>query len=564
VDPPAPPYEPTHTLGSVTISKVANLIVPDDATFTLYKDGEPVASATYAEFINFKHSFTDLDEGTYSVIETGADVAGWNLDTTYSGSVTLEKTTAENGDTSVSSGTITVTNRYEEIYAPQTPTLINVEVQKIWVDNEDALELRPVSIDVQLYADGEAYGDPVSMDAENDWTAVWYDLSDDAIYTVDEVAVPAGYTKSIDGYTITNTLNSIVESGDPALPDLTVNKVDGEGKALSGAVFTLSGEGYATTVTSDANGKAVFAAIPVGSYTLSETTAPEGYKAIDTTWTVEVTASKGDYSISVGEDGIINKVWSWITSIFVDKTAQASVTVVNELLPVDPPTPPTPPVDEPEYGSLTITKLSNGAATPAGTVFTVSGPEGYKLEVRYEDFVNGSYTVADLLPGTYTVSEGDAKVDGYTLKVEGNDSNAAVIANSVANVLITNNYTAEQPPYIPPVIPDPIVPTPNPDPVVPTPDPVVPDPDPVVPDPEPVEPPVEPEVPDEPVEIPDEDVPLAPVPQPGIDLEDIPDEEVPLAQPPQTGDNFLFWLAASILSAIGLVFTSLKLRKNEG
>lgn len=85
-----------------------------------------------------------------------------------------------------------------------------ITVSKNWSDADNQDGKRPGKINVQLYADGEAYGTPVELNASNSWSYTFTGLKKAAhgtaiTYTVDEVDVPAGYTKSISGFTITNS-----------------------------------------------------------------------------------------------------------------------------------------------------------------------------------------------------------------------------------------------------------------------------------------------------------------------------------------------------------------------
>ena len=111
--------EPVHTLGSIVVNKnTTGVTTPVGATFQLQKlngetwtnVGEAVA---YSSFVNNAYKFAGLEEGTYRIVESGAEVDGYTLETTYSDNVVLTKTTAENGDTSVNSGEFFVTNTYE-------------------------------------------------------------------------------------------------------------------------------------------------------------------------------------------------------------------------------------------------------------------------------------------------------------------------------------------------------------------------------------------------------------------------------------------------------------------
>ena len=86
---------------------------------------------------------------------------------------------------------------------------------KIWKDNSNAYSTRPGSIMVQLLQNGIAYGGAVEL--SGNWQYTWrnlprYNTAGDAyIYTWDEVNVPSGYAKSVNGNTITNTLTGETE-----------------------------------------------------------------------------------------------------------------------------------------------------------------------------------------------------------------------------------------------------------------------------------------------------------------------------------------------------------------
>ena len=83
---------------------------------------------------------------------------------------------------------------------------IDVAVKKIW-EGEGP---HPGSILVQLFRDGEPYGEPVALNADSGWTCTWTGLTEFHTWTVDEVSVPEGYVKTIsgnidDGFVIINT-----------------------------------------------------------------------------------------------------------------------------------------------------------------------------------------------------------------------------------------------------------------------------------------------------------------------------------------------------------------------
>ena len=101
------------------------------------------------------------------------------------------------------------------------------------------------------------------------------------------------------------TLNYSIPAVEGYLAELTFRKVDGDGKPVAGAEFTLShdrekcgvcrGDGKSSvevpgiTATSDADGQVRFERIPSGHiYCLTETAVPGGYRPSGNTYTVQV------------------------------------------------------------------------------------------------------------------------------------------------------------------------------------------------------------------------------------------------------------------------------------
>ncbi|MGI6402870.1 MAG: Cna B-type domain-containing protein [Oscillospiraceae bacterium] len=96
-----------------------------------------------------------------------------------------------------------------------TPTFANttaeddssVSVRKVW--QGDHSNIRPKYVMVQLYKNGIAYGDRVTLEEKNNWYYTWTGLDPSALWTADEISHIAGYTKSITrngtSWTITNT-----------------------------------------------------------------------------------------------------------------------------------------------------------------------------------------------------------------------------------------------------------------------------------------------------------------------------------------------------------------------
>ncbi|MEY8233961.1 Cna B-type domain-containing protein, partial [Oscillospiraceae bacterium 50-16] len=88
-------------------------------------------------------------------------------------------------------GVVTITNKYEEPEKP-APTTTQLTVVKEWKDEDNAQNTRPVSIQVQLFRNDEAYGAPVSLSESNNWTHTWENLpiEEDVVYSVEEISVP--------------------------------------------------------------------------------------------------------------------------------------------------------------------------------------------------------------------------------------------------------------------------------------------------------------------------------------------------------------------------------------
>ncbi|MEW6881340.1 Cna B-type domain-containing protein [Trueperella pyogenes] len=101
-------------------------------------------------------------------------------------------------------GVVKVTNTY-------TPETVSVEGVKTWDDANNQDGLRPVSIQVQLLANGKPHGDPVEVkaDEKGEWKYSFTDLPKFAegkqiVYSVAEVKVPEGYVSKTDGMNLKN------------------------------------------------------------------------------------------------------------------------------------------------------------------------------------------------------------------------------------------------------------------------------------------------------------------------------------------------------------------------
>ena len=101
-------------------------------------------------------------------------------------------------------------------------------------------------------------------------------------------------------------------------------------------------------------------------------------------------------------------------------------------------------------GSLKLSKAFAGLeekdltdAQKKAIVFTVTGPDGYKKEVTYNQFTGGSYTIENLPAGEYTAVESGAELEGYSLKAKYSvaEGKTTVSQGAIAEVAVTNTYT---------------------------------------------------------------------------------------------------------------------------
>ena len=150
-------------------------------------------------------------------------------------------------------------------------------------------------------------------------------------------------------------------------------------------------------------------------------------------WTVTITdlekyvdikdTSKGEYSYSFDE---VDVPEGWTKKVTNSGT---SYTITNTR----------------KLGSIELTKTVVGLEIADAKTFTfdVKGPEGYvgEIVINISDNGIGTGKLENLVPGEYTITERDASVEGYALKVEG-DKTVTVAAEAAADASVTNTYTA--------------------------------------------------------------------------------------------------------------------------
>ena len=176
---------------------------------------------------------------------------------------------------------------------------------------------------------------------------------------------------------------------------LKLRKTDTGGKLLNGAVFHVSGNGYEQDVTVE-NGEITVNELPIGEYTITEKTAPNGYL-------VNVAPFKA--TVSAGQ------------------TAETTIT------------------DEAPTGKISIKKSDSkgniqGEASLEGAEYTVYGADGQEVGKITTD-KDGNGSLENLVLGTYTVKETkapeayDLDWNTYTVELTYKDQNTAIILGNV-------------------------------------------------------------------------------------------------------------------------------------
>lgn len=169
----------------------------------------------------------------------------------------------------------TITNTYK-------PSVTDFTVRKVWIDGP---ELKPM-ISIQLYQNGLPYRNAISLESGQE-SYTWTELpvtdlmGNPYTYTVDEFNVPFGYSKHVDGATITNTftpgklamqIQKVWIGGPTSHPTITV-QLYRNGVAYQEPRSLLNGETSILWRDLDA----VDSAGNVFIYTVDEINVPEGY-----------------------------------------------------------------------------------------------------------------------------------------------------------------------------------------------------------------------------------------------------------------------------------------------
>ena len=209
--------------------------------------------------------------------------------------------------------------------------------------------------------------------------------------------------------------------------NLTFTKKGSDDKTLENVTFTLTTEdkdGWFMTVTSDKDGKVSFTNIPSGhTYTLTETSTPAGYIKADP---ITVTVSNGTVTTAASKEGGSNIE----NNVLINQAQTGTLTVTKTVKEL-----PEGLAGLPENFAITVMNSRDE------TVATLKyGTDNDESDTTYYS-KTGTWTLNNLAPGDYTVTESNYAVDGYSVTATG-DTTATVTAGHTVTADLTNTYTA--------------------------------------------------------------------------------------------------------------------------
>ena len=479
--------EPTPTSAVIELDKAltGRDLVDGEFSFELYEGANKLQTVTNkAGKVSFDAiSYTAEGEHTYTVKEVKGTTPGITYDTAEK-QVTVKVT--KDGDNLKATVVYPESKVFANTYSAPSPAKAQVSASKILEgralkDGEFSFSLLDEAGKVlqtkQNAADGSVAFDEISYSQEDAGKTFHYTIKeviptsqekgmtydqasievtvtvtkDDASNTI-KATVAYGAKKSFINTFVTSEIPPtppVVEKPEAKLYTIQLHKVNGEGRALAGAVFGLFeadgvtavanpyGEGQATA-TSDANGLVSFVGFAAKDYVVKELTAPEGYQLS----TASITVSEAELTAA--------------TDLVVDKG-----NVVNKPFAEIPPTPPV--VEKPEVTvySIQLHKVNNEGQVLAGAVFglfekdgttPVANPYGEGQATATSD-ANGLVSFVGFAAKDYVVKELTAP-EGYQLSTISITVSASEL-NAAADLVVDKGSVVNKPftaiPPTPPV-----------------------------------------------------------------------------------------------------------------
>lgn len=380
-------------LTSIRILKVdAATNTPLAGAHIQIKDGETVVQELDSTEDKAGIQINGLKTGIVYTLHESSAPANYTLatDTTFSlnadGSINLEKT---NTDFDINNGSIVLSVKDVQI------SKTTYSVQKEWVDNNNALNNRPSTIQVQLQSklgDGEFTndGDAITLSQDNNWTYKWNDLlssnAEGTKYTYQAVEVGKSENYLDPSYRYDDSKKTQIITN-KSYPVVEISKINVLGDEIQGAVLTLvdtnKNEVARWTSGSEKNEdgtiKPHYVQVAPGTYTLHEESTPDNNYVL-----------AQDITFTVNENGVVTM----------------NDTVVDHVTMVD------------EYNThlINVSKVDISGNEIAGASMKITGtPTGSESKITPIEWVSGSdgnnedgtlkNHVVSLQPGNYTLEE---------------------------------------------------------------------------------------------------------------------------------------------------------------
>ncbi|MBP1736601.1 MAG: hypothetical protein H6Q60_482 [Oscillospiraceae bacterium] len=262
----------------ITIYRVASFSTSTGASYTLTSDfascgvtinslstaeAQAAAASAIADYIDSSSitgtsattdssgyvSFSGLELGLYLVRVTST--SGTNVTTASSPFLVSLPMTDDSGTTWVydvnakPKSTVKTTSSNSSSSNTSSTTTVHT-VKKVWSDNDDAKNLRPTTITVGLYRDGDLYDTEILKELNN-WSYTWTDLNDSYTWTADEIDVPDGYTSSTEDSGTLTTITNTYAMTDTTTTTEVVDITDEEVPLSDGSSTGSSSSGSTTT-----------------------------------------------------------------------------------------------------------------------------------------------------------------------------------------------------------------------------------------------------------------------------------------------------------------------------
>ena len=350
-------------------------------------------------FTTINYTLADVGTHTYTVSE----VKGDDGTVTYDGTIyTVEATVTDAGNGTLNVSKVIKKNGEKVDSIDFTNTYVGeIEIAgtKTWNDNNDQDGIRPTSITVNLFANGEKVKDQkVTPDGNGNWNYKFeklleYNENGKITYTVTEDAVE-GYTTELDG-------NNFINTHVPETTEISGTKTwndaeDQDGKRPESITVKLLANGE------EVNSQTVTAGED-GSWNYSFTNLPKFADGQEITYTVSETPVE-DYTTTYDGYNIINsytpgQTSATITKLWADADNQDGI----------------------RPDSITVTLLADGKET--GTTATLTAAN------NWTETITGLPEKANGKAIEYTWAEKDLP-DGYELTDNSTDGTVTTLTNT--------------------------------------------------------------------------------------------------------------------------------------